>query len=113
MGSPACEMGPPVRTAIQFALGGPRVPGGRHARAAHVHVDGELANLLTASDLVRPNIQTVTPENQLAEALESFRQYDGERLPVINNPQDRSLVGSISKNDLLLAAAEKLKSQKT
>jgi chloride channel protein, CIC family len=74
--------------------------------------DAELANLLTASDLVRPDIQAVTPENQLAEALESFRQYDGERLPVINNPQDRSLVGCISKNDLLLAAAEKLKSQK-
>ena len=32
--------------------------------------DTELANLLTASDLVRPDIQTVTPEHQLAEALD-------------------------------------------
>jgi CIC family chloride channel protein len=73
--------------------------------------DPELANLLTASDLVRTDIQTVTPETTLGDALEAFRLYTGERLPVVNNPQEALLVGWISKTDLLLAVADRLKPQ--
>jgi CIC family chloride channel protein len=68
----------------------------------------ELAHLLTASDLVRPDIPAVTPQNKLGEALEHFRQYDGERLPVVHDLEAKRLVGTISKTDLLLAVADKL-----
>ncbi len=75
--------------------------------------DVELAYLLTASDLVRPDVQTVTPETRLVEALEAFRHDEGERLPVIRNSQDRLLVGWVSKTDLLLAVADRLKTWET
>ena len=35
-----------------------------------------------------------------------FSRHDGERLPVMSNFEDRTLVGSISKTDVLLALAE-------
>ena len=41
----------------------------------------------------------------LIEALERFREHDGERLPVVKGPDDRRLVGSIAKTDLILALA--------
>jgi CIC family chloride channel protein len=74
--------------------------------------DAELANLLTAADLVRMQFPTVMPQSKLTDALEAFRAYDAERLPVINNPHERILMGWISKTDLLLAIAEGLKSDK-
>lgn len=62
-----------------------------------------------AADLMRDEIPMVEPDNNLAEALEKFRDYDGERLPVVNNQRDRILLGQISKTDLLLTLSHGLK----
>jgi CIC family chloride channel protein len=63
---------------------------------------------VTAADLMRIDSPMVTPEAGLSEALESFRHYAGERLPVVNNARERILVGYVSKTDLLLAMAHGL-----
>jgi CIC family chloride channel protein len=65
----------------------------------------ELAGLVIATDVMHPNHHAVTPETRLLDALKSFSRYAGERLPVINNPADRVLIGSLSKTDVLLTLA--------
>lgn len=67
--------------------------------------DPEIAAHVIASDLVREDFASVAPDQTLAEALRSFAQYDGQRLPVVEKV-DTKLVGSLAKNDLLLAVAE-------
>ena len=68
--------------------------------------DPELASIVIARDIVREGFPTVAPEESLTEALGVFSRHDGERLAVTNNFEDRTLVGSISKTDVLLALAE-------
>jgi CIC family chloride channel protein len=71
--------------------------------------EGELGELVTARDLVQETFPTITPEASLSEALESFANHDGERLPVTLGGPGGKLVGSISKTHLLLAIAERSK----
>lgn len=70
---------------------------------------GEAASPRVAHDLMRGNVRMVTPEAQLAEALERFEGYSGERLPVVNNPRGRILVGQVTKTDLLLTLSHGIK----
>jgi CBS-domain-containing membrane protein len=58
---------------------------------------------------MRTQVKTVTPDANLGEALEQFQDYSGERLPVINNPQQRILIGYVTKTDLLLTQSHGLK----
>jgi CIC family chloride channel protein len=68
----------------------------------------EMANVIIAADILRENFPTVTPTVPLTQALEYFAHHDGERLPVLDE-KDRTLLGSISKSDLILAIAERSK----
>ena len=68
--------------------------------------DPELAGIVIARDILRDQFPTLAPEESLTDALNVFSRHDGERLPVMNNFEDRELVGSISKTDLILALAE-------
>ncbi len=68
--------------------------------------DPELASIVIARDIVQEGFPTLAPEESLSEALGVFSHHDGERLPVTSNFEDRTLVGSISKTDVLLALAE-------
>jgi len=68
----------------------------------------EMANVIIAADILRENFPTVTPTVPLAQALEYFAHHDGERLPVLDE-KDHTLLGSISKSDLILAIAERSK----
>ena len=72
--------------------------------------DPDLAKLVIASDFLKENFPFITPEARLGEALEKFSQHDGERLPVVNNPAERKLIGAIAKTDLLLTLAHGVKS---
>jgi len=69
----------------------------------------ELAAVVTASDIMRMEFPTITPDDALTAALERFAKHDGERLPVVTGDLERRLVGSISKTDLILALAEQSK----
>ena len=68
----------------------------------------EMAGVIIAEDILREDFPTVTPNVPLAHALEYFAHHDGERLPVLNEA-DRTLMGSVSKSDLILAIAERSK----
>jgi chloride channel protein, CIC family len=65
----------------------------------------ELAALVIAGDILRDHFPVIPAHGTLTEALERFSNHDGERLPVVNNVRDRTLIGSISKTDIILALA--------
>lgn len=62
--------------------------------------DPELGKLAIAQDVLREEFPTVSPDSTLRETLARFEGHSGERLPVVD--ENRMLVGSISKSDLLL-----------
>jgi CIC family chloride channel protein len=66
----------------------------------------EMADVIIAEDILREDFPTVTPNVPLAQALEYFAHHDGERLPVLDE-QNRTLLGSISKSDLILAITQR------
>ena len=68
--------------------------------------DPELASFVIARDIVRDQFPSVAVGESLTDALGVFSRHDGERLPVTSNFEDRTLVGSISKSDVLLALSE-------
>lgn len=63
----------------------------------------ELSETVIASDLVRKDFPVIYPEASLAQAFETFSHHSGERLPVVSHDENRHLLGSISKADLMLA----------
>ena len=64
----------------------------------------ELAELVIARDILREGFPAVPPSASLTEALERFTKHDGERLPVIAEPENQ-ILGSVSKTDVILALA--------
>jgi CIC family chloride channel protein len=69
----------------------------------------DIAGLVIAGDLVRVDFPSITPEDSLTEALNRFSHFAGDRLPVTLPAPERTLVGSISKTDLILALSERAK----
>ena len=67
-----------------------------------------LTNLVIAQDLLNPGPPVISMSASLEEALIKFREYSGERLPVVDEGARPRLVGSLAKTDLLLALAERL-----
>jgi len=65
----------------------------------------ELANVVIAGDILRDSFPVLPPDASLTEALERFSQHDGERLPVVSDSNGKSLIGSVSKTDVILALA--------
>jgi CIC family chloride channel protein len=71
-----------------------------HALKDMLHQAESLATVI-ADDLVDATFQFVTPRQNLADVMDIFWRENAERLPVIDNAQDRKLIGWISKRDLL------------
>lgn len=69
----------------------------------------EPSDWVTAAGLMRPDLEMVTPETGLGDALEAFNRYRGERLPVVNDIAECVLLGYISKTDVLLTLAHGLR----
>ena len=55
-----------------------------------------------ASDLLRTDLQLLTPQMKLGEALQKFFTHHGERLPVVESLERQRLIGTVSKTDLLM-----------
>jgi CIC family chloride channel protein len=68
--------------------------------------NAQLADVVTAHDLLDTPFPFVTQTAGVAEALQAFSRRDLERLPVVASESDRRLCGSITKTDLLLTLAE-------
>jgi CIC family chloride channel protein len=67
--------------------------------------DPSLAELVLAGDIVREDFPCLSPVDSLSDALGKFLANEGlQRLPVV--AADGSLLGSLSKNDLMLALVE-------
>jgi CIC family chloride channel protein len=56
---------------------------------------------LRARDVADRHFPTVNPEDRLEKALDRFWVQDCERLPVLESPGSRRLVGTVSKRDIL------------
>jgi CIC family chloride channel protein len=86
---------------------------GRFAGAVSLHdikpylADPGLAGLVIAKDIVREDFPRLTADETLSDALGKFLATDVQRLPVIDG--DGRLLGSLSKNDLMLAIVEQRK----
>jgi len=86
---------------------------GRFAGAVSLHDikpylgEAGVAELVLAGDILREDFPHVHPDQSLSEALGKFLGSDVQRLPVV--AEDGYLLGSISKNDLMLALVEKRK----
>jgi chloride channel protein, CIC family len=84
---------------------------GRYVGAISLHdiksflQDPELAKIILAGDLLRENFPTLSPTQTLGDALNRFFGIEAERLPVVG--EDGRLLGSLAKEDLLLAIVEK------
>ena len=65
----------------------------------------ELATVVIARDILHETFPALRPDASLTEALERFSHHDGERLPVISDPNGQALIGSVSKTDVILALA--------
>jgi CIC family chloride channel protein len=70
--------------------------------------DPEMAHVIIAEDILREDFATVTPDVPLTQALDYFAHHEGERLPVLD-PEKHTLLGSVSKSDLILAIADRAK----
>ncbi len=64
--------------------------------------DRAAAEGLRAEDVTMREVPVLHPGMRVPEALERFTRYRGERLPVVTADDERRLVGSVSKADLLL-----------
>ncbi|QYM77978.1 ClcB-like voltage-gated chloride channel protein [Horticoccus luteus] len=67
----------------------------------------DLAQLVLANDIMREDFPRVIAEAPLSDALGKFLECEAQRLPVTD--ATGRLLGSLSKNDLLLALVEKRK----
>ena len=59
-----------------------------------------MANLVLAADLMRSDVEPLTPLDTLDRALELFVQNDLLTLPVVTSLADRLVVGTMSRFDI-------------
>lgn len=59
-----------------------------------------------AADIMNTYFPVVYVDDPMSSAVELLAESDAERLPVLENPQSRKLLGSVSKRDLLVAYRE-------
>lgn len=56
--------------------------------------------LVLAEDLMRSDVQPLTPDDTLDRALELFVENDILSLPIVTNPQERQVLGMVSRFDI-------------
>ncbi len=62
-----------------------------------------LSRLMTAADLVNPDVRVVTAGMSLQEVLRAFKEGDVGSLPVVESAESRRVIGIIEQRDLLRA----------
>jgi Mg/Co/Ni transporter MgtE len=67
--------------------------------------DKDMPRMVIALDIMRDDMPTLASDASLKESLDIFSGHDGERLPVLDNPTDRRLLGALAKTDVLLTLA--------
>jgi CIC family chloride channel protein len=65
--------------------------------------DEELGNLVVANDLKVESVMTLTPDNNLNEAMEMFAKLDVEQLPVVRRDDPKRVIGMVNRGEVLAA----------
>src|SRR5580704_1349312 len=65
----------------------------------------ELESVVIAADIMDEDFPRVARTEGMNEALRKFSEAKSERLPVVENPHSKRLIGSISKTDIILHLA--------
>lgn len=65
----------------------------------------ELESVVIAADIMDEDFPRVSRTEGMNEALRKFSEAKSERLPVVENPHSKRLIGSISKTDIILQLA--------
>lgn len=81
--------------------------------------DAHVATLATnsqafviAADVMRTDVVPLTPDDSLEQAMERFVEFDLQALPVVNNQQDRRLLGLVPRSKLAGAYVRQLQGEK-
>ncbi len=64
-------------------------------------LDEQDTDAKTAADYLQPQFDVLTPDMSLAEALQHFLAFQGERLPIIERKTEPLLLGVVYKTSLL------------
>ena len=62
-----------------------------------------LGNLVVANDLKVKSVMTLTPENNLNQAMELFAKLDVEQLPVIGQDDPKRVIGMVNRGEIVAA----------
>jgi CIC family chloride channel protein len=63
--------------------------------------DQEEVSFIIAHDLMRPDFEVTTPDEQLAQVMERLVTQECERIPVVDDRDRRRILGTVSKRDIL------------
>ncbi len=63
----------------------------------------DLGDLIVANDLKVPSVKTLTPENNLNEAMEIFADLDVEQLPVVLKDDLNRVIGMVNRGEVVAA----------
>ncbi|HEU5081067.1 MAG TPA: ClcB-like voltage-gated chloride channel protein [Opitutaceae bacterium] len=66
----------------------------------------EIAVGVLAMDILREEFPTISPDAGLPDALAVFGKHELERIPIVAGDGSRKLLGSLAKNDLLVALTD-------
>ena len=90
---------------------------GRFGGAVNLHDVNRLlregATSARAKDVTRSDFEATFPGESLDVVMERFARLDAERLPVLDDPVSRRLVGTVSKRDILAVYSRDLLSRAT
>jgi CIC family chloride channel protein len=63
----------------------------------------ELGDLIVANDLKVKPVMTLTPENNLNQAMEMFAKLDVEQLPVVGRDDLKRVIGMVNRGEVVAA----------
>ncbi|QPJ62815.1 MAG: chloride channel protein [Candidatus Nitronauta litoralis] len=63
--------------------------------------EGDLEHLVVASDIATKNVESLRPNHNLNEAMETFNQLDLDQLPVVKVGDPKKVIGLVSRQDVL------------
>ena len=61
----------------------------------------DLGDLVVANDLSVKPVKTLTPDDNLNQAMELFAQLDVEQLPVVHNNDIKRVIGMINRGEVV------------
>ncbi len=65
--------------------------------------EDDLGDLIVANDLKVTSVMTLTPENNLNQAMEMFAKLDVEQLPVVRPDDPKRVIGMVNRGEVVAA----------